>query len=164
MKTLILIIASFTSLLALFGGGYLYTQRHKRKKQSIPLSSDYARTGMILLRTTINNKRCVFLLDTGAEISSLEESKAKELGLTLQKSESNICGIGGETNTTLITQAEVKYQHKTFPVDFYIINMVEVFRKIKASTGVTVHGILGMDFIYESGLILDFNKKTLYFK
>lgn len=162
MEIITLIITGLTSSLTLFGAGYLYAQRHKRKKHSIPLSSDYALTGMILLRTAINNKRCVFLLDTGAEISSLEEGKARELGLTLQKSEGNICGIGGGTNTASITQAEVKYQHKIFPVDFYIINMVEVFRKIKASTGVTVHGILGMDFIYESGLILDFNNKKLY--
>lgn len=161
---IITLITYFLSLLALFGCGYIYAKKYQLKKHSISFSSDYTLAGMILLRTTINNKRCVFILDTGAEISSLEEGKARELGLTLKKSESNLFGIGGQTNTELTAHAEIKYQHKTFPVDFYITNITEIFQRIKASTGITVHGILGLDVIYKSGMILNFNRKTLYLK
>ena len=58
----------------------------------------------------------------------------------------------------------VTYKSQKFIDRFYISDLDEAFRAIKAETGVQIHGILGSKFFVKYKYVLDFKDLIAYIR
>ena len=110
------------------------------------------------------DKKLNFLLDTGANISTIEQKVVNTIKATFNEKISSTVGIGGRTNPLMNVDIAFTYKGKDFTDTFQVADMSPVFGAIKESTGVTVHGLIGNSFMQKYKYILDFDEMVAYSK
>lgn len=105
-----------------------------------------------------------FLLDTGANISTIDQKVVNTITATFNEKISSTVGIGGRTNPLMNVDIAFTYKGRDFSDTFQVADMTPVFGAIKESTGVTVHGLIGNSFMQKYKYILDFNEMVAYSK
>lgn len=125
-----------------------------------PISFIYHQS-LIYLRVKVNEKKdLLFLMDTGANISSLDRATAELLKLQVIKEGDSVVGTAG-------TEAIRLCKTKTLQVGSIIvkgmnINCRDLSRVIAPGTQ-KVNGILGTDFLKKYAITIDYGKKTILF-
>ncbi len=124
-----------------------------------PISFIYHHS-LIFLRVKVNEKKdLLFLMDTGANMSSLDRSTSELLKLPLIK-EDSVVGTAG-------TEAIRLCKTKTLQVGNIIVKGMNVncrdLSKIVAPGVQKVNGILGTDFLKQYAITIDYGKKTITF-
>lgn len=111
------------------------------------------------------DKKFNFLLDTGSNFSHICKSVANQIDGVKLTGEVMVHGVGGAGNIGDAVKTTLSYKDKSFDIVLCIgSHLDETFNAIKASTGVTVHGILGSIFLEENKYVLDFAKLVAYSK
>lgn len=77
---------------------------------------------------------------------------------------SDFAGIGGGGTMTPIVSTIITYKGREFKEEFQVADMQKIFSKIKETTGVTIHGMLGNGFMQKYKYILDFDEMVAYYK
>lgn len=117
----------------------------------------------MFLNLQVNNKKGVFLVDTGAGVSFVDINQAGryEFSVLNNQNMGSIQGIGGSSSFLVTSNLKVKYEgldYKGFK--FYATNMNSVnsyFRK----RNMLILGILGADFLAKSGAMIDYRKEQI---
>lgn len=120
------------------------------------------RDDMPFVKLNVNNKKALFLLDTGAGMSLIDYSQAAKYGFRLGDASNTIAvtGIGGTNSIFTVRDIEVYYQDSRANIKLYGSDM----RKLNEALGkqhIHILGILGSDFLAGNNAQIDFETMTL---
>ena len=88
------------------------------------------------------DKKINFLLDTGSNISYLNESIVSSLVTESTGEESNIIGIEGNKVNCKSCKMIIRRNNQEFEEEFSIADLDKAFSIVKKESGVQIHGIL----------------------
>lgn len=135
----------------------------ERARNNISFMESIKLTGMPIISFTSNGKTLNFLLDTGSTYSIINSSEL-DSSLIARKldAESTVYGLDGVAKDGGMVEILLSYKDRVFSVQFMSIDMLDTFAKMKSHFGVTLHGILGVDFFDKYKYVLDFNSMVAY--
>lgn len=110
------------------------------------------------------DKKLNFLLDTGSNISYINNSILKDISIEDTSKEIKVIGIEGNPINTKICKIVITYKDITFTEEFSIANLNDAFDIVKQESGVQIHGILGSKFFEKYKYIIDFKTLAAYTK
>lgn len=162
----------------------LFTRRNKEDKENINLveTSDAAdqaeakqpeiisfKPGFQLTELPIitlyqGDNNFNFLLDTGSNDSIIDSNVLNRIEHKLTNKESSLYGMEGNCQRVKKCDISLSYGDSDFPYEYLICDMKEAFGKIKAESGVTLHGIIGSKFFNTYKYVLDFESLIAYSK
>lgn len=108
------------------------------------------------------DKKINFLLDTGSNISYLNESIVSSLVTESTGEASNIIGIEGNKVNCKICKMIIRRKNQEFEEKFSIADLDKAFSIVKKESGVQIHGILGSRFFEKYKYVLDFKDYIAY--
>lgn len=108
------------------------------------------------------DKKINFLLDTGSNISYLNESIVSSLVTESTGEEFNIIGIEGNKVNCKICKMIIRRKNQEFEEEFSIADLDKAFSIVKKESGVQIHGILGSRFFEKYKYVLDFKDYIAY--
>ena len=108
------------------------------------------------------DKKINFLLDTGSNISYLNESIVSSLVTESTGEASNIIGIEGNKVNCKICKMIIRRKNQEFEEEFSIADLDKAFSIVKKESGVQIHGILGSRFFGKYKYVLDFKDYIAY--
>ena len=105
-----------------------------------------------------------FLLDTGSNVSYINNSIIPFLVHEKIDKEMNTIGIEGNKVSNKFCKMSVTYKNQVFEEEFSIADLDEAFGVVKQESGVQIHGILGSKFFERYRYVLDFKELIAYIK
>lgn len=112
-----------------------------------------------------NGYRVFMLIDTGASSSHITEDAIKALNAKKLDKHINSVGFGGMSEKSDIYSITLGYKHKNYPVEVCASKALKQgLYSIYINYGVTVHGVLGGDFLDKYNFVIDYKNCTLYRK
>ena len=159
---IVVILLAVILLAIIINGAEDYCRQKKRENMSFREAMDLVELPVV----TFYNKdaKLNFLLDTGSDLSYINKSILPSLKYKEVNESRNIISVGGNSQTLGCCDMTVTYRNQKFIDRFYISDLDEAFRTIKAETGVQIHGILGSKFFAKYKYILDFESLVAYSK
>lgn len=159
---IVVILLAVILLAIIINGAEDYCRQKKRENMSFREAIDLVELPVV----TFYNKdtKLNFLLDTGSDLSYINKSILPSLKYKEVNESRNIISVGGNSQTLGCCDMIVTYRNQKFIDRFYISDLDEAFRAIKAETGVQIHGILGSKFFTKYKYILDFENLVAYSK
>lgn len=159
---IVIILLAVILLAIIINGAEDYCRQKKRENMSFREAMDLVELPIV----TFYNKdaKLNFLLDTGSDLSYINKSILPSLKYKEVNESRNIISVGGNSQTLGCCDMTVTYRNQKFIDRFYISDLDEAFRAIKAETGVQIHGILGSKFFAKYKYILDFESLVAYSK
>ena len=109
-----------------------------------------------------NSKKLHFILDTGSNISYINEKVLKEIDAKELNVSSSTLGVEGKDIETKHYSITIGYRDQEFVEEFGAIDLSAAFAAIEAESGIKIHGILGNKFFVKYKYILDFKELTAY--
>lgn len=134
---------------------------HKDSTMSIKESMDLVNLPVVTFEN--NGNKYNFIVDTGANDSIINES-CENIVVTPQKTKNVVQGIIGDNKKCHTVTIEFSYKNVTFKTMFNVVDLKELFDTIKKDYGVTIHGILGTNFLDKYNYIIDFKDYIIYRK
>ena len=127
-----------------------------RTPQEIPFE---LRDGFVWIEaaTPGTRKPLHFLLDTGAQVSVINSTAAKDLGMRGGKSVS-VMGVGKETKGLWPQTLEARAGTVELPRNYLALDLSELSQ---ACTNAPVDGIVGADFFHDRIIQLDYEHKVI---
>lgn len=110
------------------------------------------------------DKKLNFLLDTGSNVSYINNSVLSSLVHEKTGKEMNTMGIDGNKVSNQFCRMSVAYKNQVFEEEFSIADLEEAFSVIKQESGVQIHGILGSKFFEKYKYVLDFKELIAYIR
>lgn len=140
------------TLLYCFAPAALFAQK--------PVSFIYYHS-LIFLKVKVDQKKeLLFLMDTGANVSSIDNSSATVLGLPIVVEKDSIVGTAGTEQTSVRKAKSLQL------AGLLVKNMNLVSRDLSrfiAPGNQKLNGILGTDFLKKYAITIDYSKKTILF-
>lgn len=164
MRWLIIVVVV---LLILGVIAFVYFQNKQYKKISFKETLEL--TGLPIITFHHWDKQCNdiklnFLLDTGASHSIIDKNVLDGMDYKHTGRKHEMCGLDGIKRITQDVAFTVTYEGKEFHGTFQVDDMTPIFSKIKNTTGVSIHGVLGSTFFNKYRYIIDFDKYITYSK
>jgi predicted aspartyl protease len=123
-------------------------------------------TGHYYCTLTLNGKKAVFIIDTGASTSCVGTEYCAKFSLLQEESEVLVAGAGAfgiktqsSPNNTLKIRAT-----KTTNMSFVIFDLSHINEALLQVGSIKTHGILGADFLKEKRAVIDYGRNCLYLK
>lgn len=159
---IVVILLAVILLAIIINGAEDYCRQKKRENMSFREAMDLVELPVV----TFYNKdtKLNFLLDTGSDLSYINKSILPSLKYKEVNESRSIISVGGNSQTLGCCDMTVTYRNQKFIDRFYISDLDEAFRAIKAETGVQIHGILGSKLFAKYKYILDFESLVAYSK
>ncbi len=130
---------------------------------AIPLRRT-AHTGHHLVEVTLNGRPGLFVLDTGANISVVEDDHAEHFGL----SEASALGRPGIALGGAVAARQAKVDSLSLgPVGIRqdriaVADLGQLVQMLGPLAGGTVHGLIGQDVLNEHRAVIDMDRPLLY--
>ena len=159
---IVVILLAIVLLAVIINGAMDYCKQKKRKNMSFREAMDLVELPIVTFYN--ENTKLNFLLDTGSDLSYINKSILPSLKYGEVNESRNIISVGGNSQSLGCCDMTVTYRNQKFIDRFYISDLDEAFRAIKAETGVQIHGILGSKFFAKYKYILDFESLIAYSK
>ena len=121
-------------------------------------------TDLPVITFLIGEKKCNFMLDTGANFSIINASVLNEIPHEDTNIVGTIFGLEGKDQKIHYVTLKLSYKNTEYTEDMQVVDMDAAFSSVKQESGVTLHGILGNKFFQEYKYILDFNELVAYSK
>lgn len=157
---LIALCVIFLIIAAAVTFGVIAGVRKKSSEISFREAMDLAELPVITFYN--GDKKINFLLDTGSNISYLNESIVSSLVTESTGEESNIIGIEGNKVNCKICKMIIRRKNQEFEEEFSIADLDKAFSIVKKESGVQIHGILGSRFFEKYKYVLDFKDYVAY--
>lgn len=145
-------------------GVFVYIKKPFKHNNKMSIREAVMLTGLPIITFTCQNKKLNFLLDTGSNNSHISTRVANKLNI---QKEASICttGFGNRTIKVYGGNVDLEYKDNIFNITLFISNNLDSgFDNIKQETGVTIHGVLGTDFLEKYKYIINFNTMDIYNK
>lgn len=136
-------------------------------KNVISFYESYNLTNLPIITFNCGKKKLNFILDSGATccvINSTVNSTLSESNTSKSLYKNEIMGMEGNVVEVDSVYLNLSYKNLQFCEAFLTQDLSKAFAEIKKENGVTVHGLLGNDFLTKHKYILDFNKMIFYSK
>ena len=143
------------------------------KLQEFLLKKGYTKTKLHLTKTnhfeikaTINGRKGIFILDTGASSSCVGFEGVETFKLKAENSEIKASGAGAiDMETKMSEKNKVKIgKWKNNKVARVLFNLTHVNTALTNHNSKPVDGIIGADILKKGKAIIDYEKKYLYLK
>lgn len=157
---LIALCVNFLIIAVAVTSGVIAGVRKKSSEISFREAMDLAELPVITFYN--GDKKINFLLDTGSNISYLNESIVSSLVTESTGEESNIIGIEGNKVNCKICKMIIRRKNQEFEEEFSIADLDKAFSIVKKESGVQIHGILGSRFFEKYKYVLDFKDYIAY--
>lgn len=157
---LIVLCVIFLIIAVAVTSGVIAGVRKKSSEISFREAMDLAELPVITFYN--GDKKINFLLDTGSNISYLNESIVSSLVTESTGEESNIIGIEGNKVNCKICKMIIRRKNQEFEEEFSIADLDKAFSIVKKESGVQIHGILGSRFFEKYKYVLDFKDYIAY--
>ena len=105
-----------------------------------------------------------FLLDTGSSDNVIDSNIINKIKHAKVATDYFLSGLEGNKKLVGTCHIDLEYEGNTYEDNFLISDMKGIFSTIKEDTGVTMHGILGVNFFNNYKYILDFENLAAYSK
>lgn len=159
IKVAILIILTITLLVCFYIRFNIKTPHTKISfKESLDL------TDLPIITFYIKDKKCNFLLDTGANLSVINNKVLSSITHEKTSITGNVYGLEGNRQSVEYVNVVLTYKDKDYPETVQALDMSAAFANIKKESGVTLHGILGNQFFQKYKYVIDFNELVAYSK
>ena len=137
-----------------------------RERQIVPISfkQGFQLTELPIVSLYHEGKPFNFLLDTGSNDSIIDSNILNKMKHEMTDQQSNLYGMEGNCQVVKKCNIVLSYDGVDFPYEYLICDMKEAFGKIKAESGVTLHGIIGSKFFNTYKYVLDFESLIAYSK
>jgi hypothetical protein len=110
-----------------------------------------------IIDVTLNGKPAKFILDSGATFSVLNIKDQDLFGFgTEEDTENEAVGYGGQAQFEKVKWVELKIGDVKLSGDFNAQDLSKIVGVIKSNEGITVNGIIGVNYFTSYGFILDF--------
>lgn len=110
-----------------------------------------------IIEASLNGKPAHFILDSGATFSVLNLKDKDAFGFDSEEDDENeAVGYGGQAAFEKAKYVEVSIGGVKLTGDFNAQDLSKIVGVIKSNEGVTVNGIIGVNFFTSYGFILDF--------
>ena len=138
----------------LFKKGYTKTKLH------------LTRTNHFEIKATINGRKGLFILDTGASSSCVGFEGIETFKLKAEISEIKAAGAGAiDMETKMSEKNKVKIgKWKNNKVALVLFNLTHVNTALTNHNSKSVDGIIGADILKKGKAVIDYEKKYLYLK
>ncbi len=131
----------------------------KNSKMSIKESMDLVNLPVVTFEN--NGNKYNFIIDTGANDSIINEA-CEDILVTPNKTKNTVQGISGNEQKCHTVSIEFTYKGIAFNTVFNVVDLKELLDSIKDNYGVTVHGILGTNFLDKYNYVIDFKDYIIY--
>jgi len=141
--------------------------------QQFLLDKDYVKVKLHLTKTnhfeikaSINGKKGLFILDTGASNSCIGFDAVETFKLKVEDSNIKAAGAGAldmKTKTSSKNKVKIgKWKHNK--AILVLFNLIHVNTALKSHNSKPVHGIIGADILNKAKAVIDYEKKYIYLK
>lgn len=142
---------------------YIYKEKYINKtKMSFKESLDLVGVPIVTFYQFGNKYN--FLLDSGAAINCINKDIISTINYSKTKLADGVIGLDGIKHDAEIINVNLFYKDNSFNTNFAVVNMTETLAEIKQSSGVTVCGILGTEFLSKYKYVMDFKDNIAYIK
>ena len=123
-------------------------------------------TGHYKLSVKINDIPGIFILDTGASTSCIGFDEIDHFLMKSEESEIKAAGAGAINMETMITRKNKISIGKwaTKNMDFVVFDLSHVNQALQQAEEMSVHGIIGADFLKQSRAVIDYGRNCVYLK
>lgn len=159
----ILILALVMIIIASIVNIIIEKKKEREKEISkISFKESLDLTELPIITLMNNNKKLNFLLDTGSNISYINNSLLPLLDYEKIEKEMDIIGIEGNKMNSQFCKLSVSYKNQLFEEEFSTADLEKAFNIIKQESGVQIHGILGSKFFEKYKYVLNFKECVAY--
>lgn len=134
------------------------TKIHEDSKISIKESMDLVNLPVVTFEN--NGNKYNFILDTGANNSII--NKYCNIISSPSTTSYNVASVSGNIQSCNTVIINFNYKDFTFESLFNVLDLNDLFNEIKKNYGVTVHGILGTNFLDKYNYVIDFKDYKIY--
>lgn len=115
----------------------------------------------LIVEGTVNGKTANFLIDTGATVALVDDTKVKEYGLNVGKRfNGTLVGAGGTMNNVRYCNTFLEIEDKKIS-QFLIADISEVVKSVKRETGHEILGIISLPQMKLIGMNIDANDSLI---
>lgn len=157
----ILVILIFIVVFALIVNGI---EDHNKDKTQMSFREALDLVGLPIVTFYQGENKFNFLLDSGANLSVINEATLESIEHAMLDKKNNLYGIDGKNIPVSFASIELVYKDKTYTEEFQVMNMQDVIDKVKAESGVNMVGIIGNEFFRRYRYVLDFDELVAYSK
>ncbi|WP_100611119.1 retropepsin-like aspartic protease [Confluentibacter lentus] len=124
------------------------------------------KTNHFEIKATINGRKGLFILDTGASSSCLRFEAIETFKLDVEDSEIKAAGAGAvNMDTKMSIRNKVKIgKWRSNKTALILFNLTHVNEALTYHKSKPVDGIIGADILKKGKAIIDYDKKHLYLK
>lgn len=112
----------------------------------------------------VGDKKLNFMLDSGANVSVINESVLSNIEHTLTNKIGTIFGMEGNIQKVRYAELTLQYKNSIYTDEMQVFNMDNSFNNLKKESGITIHGILGNSFFQKYKYVLDFKELVVFSK
>lgn len=139
---------------------FIFNYKYKYNIFNIKSSLELCDLPIIVLK--YNGKKINFLVDSGSDKSYICKGVLDKNAIATENKDVSITASGMmETFEYII---DVCNKTDSFTMNVWEADLNRSFDMVKQSTGVTIHGIIGTNFLTEYKFILDFDELIIYKK
>lgn len=113
----------------------------------IPFDAAYDSAGLPIITLTNDGKEFNFLVDTGANLCVLNDSALPNLKHKKLEGEGTMFGMEGNLQKVEYVEVLLSHGKDDFTVEFQVCNIDAAFGRVEAEHGITIHGVLGTQFL-----------------
>lgn len=164
MTTIAILIPGILLVIGFLVIYYLLSTRDVRRHK-VSFMEGLDLTGLPIVTFRNNGHKFNFVLDTGSCNSVINKSVLDRLDHVKSPHKAYLVGIDGiKRDGQEIIQAEIQYKDKSIHANFIVSDLDDIFKEIKAETGVQLHGLLGSTFFKENKYIINYDELVAYSK
>lgn len=115
----------------------------------------------LIIEGKVNDKKAYFLVDTGASIGLIDNSKRKKFDLSVGREyNGTLVGAGGEMRNVRHCNTFVEFEDKVIP-QFLLADISGVVESIARETGIKILGVISLPQMKMANLSIDCNDNLI---
>lgn len=121
-----------------------------------------------IIEGTINGKKAYFLVDTGSDITMLDEGSAKKYNFEYREEslkDYQITGLGSKHRGKTLQAYNVKLYLGTQKIQtiYRVFDLENIATSMSIGTGIRINGIIGSDLMKRYGFVINYNTREITF-
>lgn len=158
---MITVILSFTLGICLFALFYYIVRKHLPSSAKYPFQS-WEKTDMPYIVLDIQGKKFNMITDSGASVSIIRHDVLDEIEWEPSSRKISLAALTNDRVDTGVVVIPIMIKGKETTHDFVVYGNEDI-ADFSNKYGITIHGILGVEFFKKTRGIVDFNKHAVIF-
>ena len=134
------------------------------RKESMSFREAIDLVGLPIVTFYQGDRKYNFLLDTGANLSVINQATLENIEHTLLEKTGNLYGVDGINREVSFATVDLVYKSNSYTEEFQVLDMQNTIDQVKAESGVNMVGIIGNEFFRKYKYVLDFDELVAYSK